>query len=185
VCGGAATKLCDFRLGGPIGGYVDGPNGPYAVFDIRRMPYTCDMPLCDACAHPTGRTFVSGPVPAADTIDYCPSHAHVRTRSGDMKPITSQAAAAERAKAWAAARPTAVVTPLRVVRGEKRSELLSLRGVIVTRESRRRRWHELQQAPTLTHNFAPAGVIIESSQCLIADAMKTRNGTVRRCASNR
>lgn len=119
VCGGAATKLCDFRLGGPIGGYVDGPNGPYAVFDIRRMPYTCDMPLCDACAHPAGRTFVSGPVPAADTIDYCPAHAHVRTRSEDMKPITPQAAAAVRAKAWAAARPAAVVTPLRQTLGEQ------------------------------------------------------------------
>lgn len=119
VCGGAATKLCDFRLGWAIGGYVEGPNGPYAVFDITRMPYTCDMPLCDACAYPAGRTFVSGQVPAADTIDYCPLHAHVATRPEDMRPITPEAAAVARAKAWAAAVPTAVVTPQCLAPGSK------------------------------------------------------------------
>lgn len=77
-CGGHAELLCDYKLGGVIGWIVQ-ESKPFRrerrYFDITKMPYTCDVPLCPACATLKGRYFISGPQAGSESIDYCPYHA--------------------------------------------------------------------------------------------------------------
>ena len=62
-CGGAADLLCDGYLG--WGSMMDGER---KCVDINK-PYTCDAPMCAACA--ADRSSIHG-VGWRDTIDYCP-----------------------------------------------------------------------------------------------------------------
>ena len=85
-CGGPATLLCDFKIGGAHGGYAECDGRPYRVFDINKPFFTCDVPLCPACATFAGNVFLSGKSPGSESVDYCPLHAHGRDH--ECKPLT-------------------------------------------------------------------------------------------------
>lgn len=85
-CGGHAAQLCDFTLGGVHGGYGEYKGKPYRVHDINKPHYTCDVPICRACATHAGNLFISGKNPGIETIDYCPLHSHGENH--DIKPLT-------------------------------------------------------------------------------------------------
>lgn len=98
-CDEPATKLCDFQIGGPIGGYVRDPKHRdlfYPVFAIEKLPYTCDMPICDRHAHHRGNIFFSaGKDSGMETIDYCEEHRFGQS-SGQVKPVLPEEADAAR-----------------------------------------------------------------------------------------
>lgn len=77
-CGGAATLLCDFRLGGVFGGIakMEVPKKmEWPYIDTSKMCYRCDVPICHSCATHKGDVFMSHT--GHDTIDHCPMHAHM------------------------------------------------------------------------------------------------------------
>jgi hypothetical protein len=97
-CGVPATRLCDYQIGGAIGGYVRmGPlekNAFRAILDTTRMPYTCDTPVCEACATLVGAVHLSGKKGWTQTIDHCPLHATKAVRN--LLPMTENEVEAER-----------------------------------------------------------------------------------------
>jgi hypothetical protein len=95
ACGAPSTLLCDYHLGAPIGGEERG----CSFIDASKMPFTCDMPLCKACATPGGWIHISGRDPFWDTFDYCPIHSD--GNYGLAEPIESDVAESLRRKAWA------------------------------------------------------------------------------------
>ena len=89
-CGGKADLLCDSHIGwerkrGEMrkdfpDGLIEGPG--YRVPLRYRTNHTCDAPLCNACATPSGVMFVRMKLLSfAESIDYCPGHDF-----GDMRP---------------------------------------------------------------------------------------------------
>lgn len=83
-CGKEATLLCDYPLGYQIAGTI-----PRAYIDMDSAMFTCDAPLCQACAKHVGNRFFDGvpEVTGVESIDYCPEHsAHGATV--DVLPIT-------------------------------------------------------------------------------------------------
>ena len=102
-CEKPAVRWCDYTIGGPIAGYARvGPasdNRFYACFDIKQLPYTCDMPMCEDHSAQVGSIFMPNDI---ETIDHCPEHAG----KSDHKscPCTEEEAAAERRDIQAHAR---------------------------------------------------------------------------------
>lgn len=74
-CDKPATRYCDFAVGGQIGCYVRigklSENRFHACFDIDKLPFRCDIPMCEAHGSKVGNIFMSG---HNDTIDHCPDH---------------------------------------------------------------------------------------------------------------
>jgi hypothetical protein len=96
-CDKPATHFCDYKIGGPIGGYER--VGPIekctfrACFTIQPF-YTCDMPMCDEHKTFVGTFHASGKESWSETIDHCPEHAHGKPE--DPYPITEEEAEAIR-----------------------------------------------------------------------------------------
>lgn len=75
-CENAATKLCDFQIGLPIGGIAENRGKKFYTVDIGRPFFTCDRPLCDQHSTEVGRLFWSGEgTGGVDSFDRCPDHA--------------------------------------------------------------------------------------------------------------
>ena len=74
-CDEPAVRYCDFNIGGPIGSYARiglvSDNKFYACYDIEKMPFTCDMPMCVDHAKHIGNIFMPGDI---EQIDHCPEH---------------------------------------------------------------------------------------------------------------
>ena len=92
-CGAPSTLLCDFKIGGPIDGYVRKGTIEdrlfYPVFDLKRDMFTCDTPLCEACTTKVGSVYGSGASHFRETVDHCPYH---RGRVEAAVPITDREA---------------------------------------------------------------------------------------------
>lgn len=94
ACGSPATRLCDFKIGAPIGGYSRvgriEDNRFHAVMSLDRQMFSCDAPICDKCSTNKGMIHASGNGGFSETVDYCPCHAE----SGETKvmPMTDEEA---------------------------------------------------------------------------------------------
>jgi hypothetical protein len=83
-CGAPATLLCDHVLGVEIGDYqwhkgsLSSPHqGWFPVVTDESRVFTCDRPLCEACATNRGAIFFDGDEAntGVETRDYCREHA--------------------------------------------------------------------------------------------------------------
>jgi hypothetical protein len=84
LCGAPATLLCDFAVGREKAGTV-----PARKVDGRYYPaydaccihtsrvFTCDRPMCGACATSKGALFICGTPEVSEVVtqDYCRDHA--------------------------------------------------------------------------------------------------------------
>jgi hypothetical protein len=114
-CGQPATLLCDFVLGFEIKGwtmcnaqaafnadrfeeFVPGKGLPYGNMDSAC--FTCDAPLCEACAHHHGLIFFDGDKKhtAIDSRDTCPLHP--KEMSPRAPVITAETAEKIRLQLW-------------------------------------------------------------------------------------
>ena len=93
-CDAPATKLCDMKLGWPIGGFVrEGSislNRFRPIIAMGKLPYTCDRPLCDEHALFRGNIFFCGKEGSVETVDRCHEHAH--SDDALAEPITEEEA---------------------------------------------------------------------------------------------
>lgn len=106
-CGKPGTLLCDFILGFEIKGwtpcngqaalnadrleeYVRGKGLPYT--SLGSACFTCDAPLCEACARLDGYIFFDGDAKhtAIERVDKCPLHQMARERTPLMTPETAE-----------------------------------------------------------------------------------------------
>lgn len=98
VCGAPATRLCDFLIGGQLGGHASYRGKEYPVYDLDGPSFTCDAPLCDAHARRVGVRFVCGKDGQHDVIEHCPIHDGAEA---DCRPMTFEEAEAIRRHAHA------------------------------------------------------------------------------------
>lgn len=102
-CGGPATLLCDFVIAREKAGeqFKEGtPDSPsqhwYPVTTFNSRVFTCDRPLCEACATGGGTLFFCGEAGSIESVDYCRDHADGRDFGSPI--VTEAEAEAIRAK---------------------------------------------------------------------------------------
>lgn len=97
-----ATLLCDYVIGfywsGEMG--LDPKTGKEWRVIAREEAemFTCDRPICRACATIEGSFFASGKSHFTDTTDLCPQC--VGSDRSELKAISREEAKAERARLW-------------------------------------------------------------------------------------
>ncbi|MEB2478187.1 hypothetical protein QMM96_22415 [Citrobacter freundii] len=96
-CGAPATLLCDGHLGYPDATAKE-QHRAFKGLDLFR-PYTCDAPMCEACAQRSASYIVcrrgKGCIP--DTVDYCPGCMAARAEEDKTQPNRRRIASSEQA----------------------------------------------------------------------------------------
>jgi hypothetical protein len=98
-CGAPATLLCDFVIGREwtVSQWWPGSlRHPWRGWQRRTggdeaRHFTCDRPLCDACAIHQGNMFLCGKEGGIESIDHCPEHAG---KHDSLAPVISEEEAA-------------------------------------------------------------------------------------------
>ncbi|ELM3737195.1 hypothetical protein RYR42_002694 [Edwardsiella piscicida] len=78
-CGKPATLLCDGLIG------FDADEDANGVIENCRGMFTCDAPMCRACATWHGNIFFSGKAGGMDTKDYCPLCEEIYRAAGHIR----------------------------------------------------------------------------------------------------